>query len=267
MNVFELTGGQVPLLVSFPHAGTEIPRTIADTLTETAFEREDTDWHLPRLYEFVRFLGASTLVAKVSRYVIDLNRPPQDESLYPGRDTTGLVPRDTFRRVPLYRDGAMLTASDIAERRERYWRPYHEALGFELARLRARHGIVLLWDAHSIASVLPRLFDGRLPDLNLGTVDRASCDPDLQLTIADVMAGQSEFTSVVDGRFKGGYITRHYGKPREGIHAVQLEMTKCSYMDEQAPFGFDEQRAARIRPLLERMVVSALSWTRRRARP
>ncbi len=266
MTVFELNGGQVPLLVSFPHAGTVIPARIAESMTPAAFEREDTDWHLPRLYEFVRFLGASTLVATMSRYVIDLNRPPEDVSLYPGRDTTGLVPRDTFRHQPLYRDGATLTEGEIALRREQYWRPYHEALGFELARLRARHGIVLLWDAHSIASELPRLFEGQLPDLNLGTADRASCAGDLELTLADLMAAQDDFTSVVNGRFKGGFITRHYGKPHEGIHAVQLEMTKCSYMDEQAPFDYDEARAARVRPLLERLVVSALSWTKRRGR-
>ncbi|HEX6364449.1 MAG TPA: N-formylglutamate amidohydrolase, partial [Albitalea sp.] len=179
-EVCTLEAGTAPLLVSFPHAGTEIPREIERRMTPAALLRADTDWHLPQLYAFARTSGASLLVPRLSRYVIDVNRPPEDTNLYPGQDTTGLVPLDTFRKEPLYRPGEAPGPAEIAERRERWWKPYHDALEAELERLRVAHGAVVLWDAHSIASVLPRFFEGRLADLNLGTADGRSCAPPVQ---------------------------------------------------------------------------------------
>ncbi|CAG1016441.1 N-formylglutamate deformylase [Burkholderiaceae bacterium] len=253
-DICALTEGTLALLVSFPHAGTYIPASMARRMTPEALQRADTDWHLPQLYGFVREMGASTLVPQCSRYVIDLNRPPEDSSLYPGQDTTGLVPVDTFRKQPIYLPGEEPTAAEIAERRELYWKPYHDALEAELARLHAAHGAVVLWDAHSIASVLPRFFEGRLPDLNLGTADGRSCATAVQAAAEAVLRAQRDYTHVTNGRFKGGYITRHYGRPQEGIHALQLEMCHATYMDEAAPFAYRADLAARVQPVLARLL-------------
>ena len=249
-----LTPGTIPLLVSFPHVGTDIPPSIARRMTSAGLLRADTDWHLPQLYDFVRAMGASTLVPRYSRYVIDLNRPPEDSNLYPGQDTTGLVPIDTFRKEAIYLAGEEPGEDEIAERRESYWRPYHDALSAELARLRTVHGHAVLWDAHSIASVLPRFFEGRLPDLNLGTADGRSCAPAVQAAAEAVLNAQAEFTHVSNGRFKGGYITRQHGRPDEGIHALQMEMCHATYMDEPAPFAYRPELAARVQPLLQHML-------------
>lgn len=249
-DVYSLHRGTRPLLVSFPHAGTEIPQDIAARMTPEALLRADTDWHLPRLYAFAEALGASLLVPRHSRYVIDLNRPPEDTNLYPGRDTTGLVPLDTFRKQPLYRDGQAPGADEVQARRAIWWQPYHDALRDELERLSAVHGHVVLWDAHSIASVLPRFFEGKLPDLNLGTADGRSCAPAVQAAAEAVLAAQSRYTHVSNGRFKGGYITRHYGAPARGVHALQMEMCHGTYMDEPAPFDYRPDLAAHVQPLL-----------------
>jgi N-formylglutamate deformylase len=253
-----LTRGTLPLVVSFPHAGTDIPPSIARRMTEAALLRADTDWHLPELHGFVREMGASTLVPGHSRYVIDLNRPPDDTNLYPGQDTTGLVPLDSFRKEPLYRPGEAPGEAEIAERRELYWKPYHDALEDELARLRAAHGSVVLWDAHSIASELPRFFEGRLPDLNLGTADGRSCAPAVQRAAEAVLQSQREFSHVSNGRFKGGYITRRYGSPADGVHALQMEMCHATYMDEAPPFRYRPDLAARVQPLLRRMLAAVV---------
>ena len=253
-NVFTLTPGTAPLLVSFPHAGTVIPDALAARMTPQALQRADVDWHLPQLYAFAREIGASTLEAHFARHVIDLNRPPQDTSLYPGQDVTGLLPLDTFRKEPLYRPGEAPDAAETLERRARYWHPYHDALRAELDRLRARHGAVVLWDAHSIVSVLPRFFDGRLPDLNLGTAEGRACAPRLQKAVEAVMREQPRFSHVSNGRFKGGYITRQYGEPDAGIHALQLEMCQSTYMNETAPFAYRPDLAGSVQPLLQRML-------------
>ncbi len=260
-DTYELTRGTTPLLVSFPHVGVEIPDDIARPMTPVALRRADTDWHLPRLYDFLRELGASTLAARYSRYVIDLNRPPEDTNLYPGRDTTGLVPFDTFHREPLYR-GALPDAEEVTARRERFWRPYHDALAMELARLKVEHGVAVLWDAHSIASVLPRFFDGKLPDLNLGTANGAGCAPALQSAVESALQSQGVYTWVANGRFTGGYITRRYGQPKEDVHALQLEMCQCTYMNESAPFAFRDDLADDIRPILRALLENVLRWAK-----
>ena len=257
VEVCTLTPGTAPLLLSFPHVGTRLPPDIAARLTPAALQLADTDWHLPLLYDFAQELGASTIVARYSRYLIDLNRSPEDADLYPGQDTTGLVPLDTFRREPLY-FGAAPDEKEVAARRERFWRPYHDALAGELARLKHEHGRVLLWDAHSIASELPRFFEGRLPDLNLGTASGASCTPAIQKAIEAVLGAQTDFTWVANGRFKGGFITRQYGAPVSGVHAVQMEMSQRIYMNESMPFEFREPPAKLVRPVLREAMRAAM---------
>jgi N-formylglutamate deformylase len=263
--MFTLRRGSAPLLVSFPHAGTEIPPELAARMTPEALQRADVDWHLPQLYAFVQAMGASTIAAQCARHVIDLNRPPEDASLYPGQDVTGLLPLDTFRKQPLYLPGQAPDAAEAPDRVARYWRPYHDALRGELDRLRALHGAVVLWDAHSIASRLPRFFDGKLPDLNLGTADGRACAPALQAAAEGAMAAQTQFTHVSNGRFKGGYITRHYGRPDTGVHALQLEMCQSTYMDESAPFGYRADLAAQVQPLLQRMLDAVMQARPKRA--
>jgi N-formylglutamate deformylase len=256
--MYAFTPGTAPLLVSFPHAGTEIPPEIAARMTPQALQLADVDWHLPQLYAFVRAMGASTIAARFARHVIDLNRPPEDTSLYPGQDVTGLLPLDTFRKEPLYRPGQAPDAAETQERRARYWQPYHDALAAELERLRALHGTGVLWDAHSIASRMPRFFEGKLPDLNLGTAEGRACAPVLQAAVEGVMNAQSAYTHVSNGRFKGGHITRHYGQPERGIHALQLEMCQSTYMNETAPFAYRPDLAAQVQPLLQRILSAVM---------
>jgi N-formylglutamate deformylase len=261
MDPFTFRAGATPLLVSMPHVGTYLPPDLAARMTRDARILPDTDWHLERLYDFLDALGASVLVATHSRYVVDLNRPPDNASLYPGQDTTGLVPVDTFARAAVYRDGAVPDDAEVALRVERFWRPYHAQLGRELDRLRVAHGYALLWDAHSIASRVPRFFAGRLPDLNLGTAGGRSCAPGIIERVAEIAQRAAGYTAVLNGRFKGGYITRRYGQPNARVHAIQLELAEITYMDEAPPFAFDPARAARLRPvlraMLERMLVAA----------
>jgi N-formylglutamate deformylase len=257
---FTLHRGTAPLLVSLPHCGTMIPEALRGRYVPRALQVEDTDWHLARLYDFARELGASLLVPRHSRYVIDLNRPPDDAPMYPGANNTELCPTRFFTGDPLYRLGEEPPPAEVDARRETYWRPYHEALAGELARLRGTHGHATLFDGHSIHPQLPWLFEGTLTDLNLGTASGASCDPALRARLAHVLERQDRYTQVVDGRFKGGYITRHYGRPGDGIHAVQLEMTWSCYMDEQAPWGYREDRAEQVQPVLRELLATLRDW-------
>lgn len=257
MEIFTLHKGTLPLLVSVPHDGTFVPDDIAARLTPQARRVPDTDWHIARLYEFARGLGASMIVPTHSRYVVDLNRSEDDVSLYPGQNTTGLCPVVRFSGEPVYRDGQEPTSDEIAARVETYWRPYHEALRGELARIRAEHGRAVLWEGHSIRGELPFLFEGRLPDMNLGTADGSSCSPGLQERLEAVLAAQDEYDFVVNGRFKGGHITRHYGDPVAGVEAVQMETSQRAYMDEET-FEYDEAKAARAQVLLRRMLEAVL---------
>jgi N-formylglutamate deformylase len=259
---FSFKAGTLPLLVSMPHAGTDIPDDVAASLMPCAAARADTDWHLPELYGFLDEMGASRLSARWSRYLIDLNRPPENTNLYPGQDTTGLCPVDTFGRERLYRQGMEPDEAEVNRRLERYWRPYHVQLRAELERLLAEHGRVVLWDAHSIASRVPRFFDGRLPDLNFGTADGKSCSQQLEGAMIKLVDSQDQFSFVFNGRFKGGHITRHYGNPAGGVHAIQLEMAQCLYMDEAAPFGYRPDLAGQVQPLLRELLTAAVKWVR-----
>ena len=258
--VFDFHAGTAPLLISMPHAGTYVSPEVAARFTESARQVPDTDWHLPRLYACARELGASVLAANYSRFVVDQNRPPDDASLYPGQRVTGLCPLDTFGDEPVYQKGQEPDAQEVAQRRDAIWRPYHQQLEQELARLVALHGRVVLWDAHSIRSVVPRFFEGRLPDLNFGTADGSSCGPALSARLMAVAQADGRYSSVLNGRFKGGYITRHYGRPDVGIHAIQLEMAQCCYMQEQWPFDYQEESARRVQPLIERLLREALAF-------
>jgi len=254
MQPFKFRRGRTPLLVSMPHPGTYIPKDQLDRMTSAARALPDTDWHLEPLYDFLDELGASVLVATHSRYVVDLNRSPDNANLYPSQDTTGIVPVDTFHKEPLYASKAPDEA-EVTERIEKYWKPYHARLAEELQRLKRQFGYALLWDAHSIFSEVPRFFHGRLPDFNLGTADGKSCAPGIGEKLLEVLKNHS---AVLNGRFKGGYITRTYGNPAQNVHAVQLELSEATYMDEAAPYPLREDLAARLRPqlrvLLERSV-------------
>jgi N-formylglutamate deformylase len=251
---YKFRAGRTPLLVSMPHTGTYVPEHLRQRLTPAAQALPDTDWHLERLYDFLDAAGASVLVATHSRYVVDLNRPPDGSNLYPGQDTTGLVPVDTFHKQPFYLPGEEPSASETQDRIRHYWKPYHEKLATELERLRRHHGVALLWDAHSIFSVVPRFFQGRLADFNLGTAGGRSCDAFVGKGLLSLLQGDPGFTSVLDGRFKGGYITRTYGNPAGGVQAVQLELSEATYMDERAPYAFREDLAARVRPHLRALI-------------
>jgi len=261
---FRFRAGTRPLLISMPHVGTWLPPQLAARLSDDARQVPDTDWHLERLYDFADELGASVLVATHSRYVVDLNRPPDGSSLYPGQSVTGLCPVDGFDGAPLYVRGDVPDEAEIAARREAVWEPYHRQLAEELARIKARHGMAALWDAHSIRSVLPRFFEGRLPDLNLGTANGASCDPALARRLLEIAGEAGGFSAVLNGRFTGGYITRHHGQPAEGVHAVQLEMTQCSYMQEALPFDYLPEVAQRVQPHVRRMLEAVLDFVQRK---
>lgn len=258
---FHFHQGDIPLLISMPHVGTTIPAEVRAQLTPVAEQLTDTDWHLPLLYNMTNELGASVIHAEYSRYVIDLNRSSDDSNLYPGQDTTGLCPVDTFAKQALYVDGKVPDAAEVQRRIQQYWLPYHQQLQAELERLRAKHGIAILWDAHSIASQVPRFFQGKLPDLNFGTADQRSCADGMQQALEETMqTTESGFSHIFNGRFKGGYITRHYGQPAQNIHAVQLEMSQCIYMDEAAPYSYRADLAAQVQPLLRSLIGACQIW-------
>jgi N-formylglutamate deformylase len=257
----EVRRGEAPLLLSLPHTGTDIPDSIEWRLATPGIGRKDTDWRIDRLYEFARELDATTVRTRLSRTVIDVNRDPSGASLYPGRATTELVPTTTFDGDALYRLGEQPDAAEVERRRAAYFDPYHQALRAELARLRAADPRVILWDAHSIRSRVPRLFLGELPVLNLGTDEGRSCDPALREMLCAMCAG-SGFPWIADGRFKGGWITRHYGRPEDGVHAVQMEIAQCGYMDEDRPVAWDPARAAPLQAVLRRMLEAVVVWAR-----
>lgn len=257
--VFTLTRGTRPLLVSMPHCGSALPPELVPDYVPRALATEDTDWHMPLLYAFAERLGASVIVPHYARYVIDLNRPPDDAPMYPGASNTELCPTRFFTGDDLYQPGRAPDASAKQQRLAQYWRPYHDALAGELARLRAAHGRVLLWDAHSIRSEIPWLFEGRLPDLNVGTANGQAADARIAQAVMGACQAHPHFSHVLNGRFKGGYITRHYGQPSQGVHAVQLEMCQSLYMREAPPYDYLPETAQAIVPVLQAMVSAGLT--------
>ncbi len=259
---FSLHRGDSPLMVSMPHVGTEIPDALRERYVPRALGVEDADWHLHRLYDWLPALGASVIQPRCSRYVIDLNRPPDDAPMYPGASNTELCPTRFFDGSPLHREGQAPPAAERQRLRAEYWQPYHDALAGELERIRTAHGYVLLWDAHSIRSVIPWLFEGVLPDLNIGTADGAAAHPSVGEAVKAAAAAHTGYTHALNGRFKGGFITRHYGDPARGVQVVQLEMCQCTYMSEQAPYDYDEARARRVQPVVRGMMDAAIAACR-----
>jgi formiminoglutamase len=257
------TSGDAPLIISIPHAGTVIPGDVTG-LTSREQAVQDADHHVDQLYAFASDLGATVLHSHISRTVIDLNRDPTGQSLYPGQATTGLCPETTFDGQPLYRSGAEPDAAEIDRRRTAYFDPYHAALAGQIARLRARHPAIVLYDAHSIRSRVARLFDGELPQFNIGSFNGASCAPELTSAVAARCVGE---TYVVNGRFKGGWITRHYGAPERGVHAVQMELAIRGYADEAGPWPppWDAARAAPLQAKLHAILTSCLDFAKGRS--
>lgn len=252
-DVYHFRQGSTPLLISVPHDGRAVPYETDRRMTKAGKTLPDTDWFVARLYDFAGELGASVLVANFSRYVVDLNRSADDEELYPGQVKTGLCPQQTFAGDDIYVDEGV-SDEEREARVERYWRPYHDKIRNTLDALHKEHGYALLWDAHSIPSVVPRLFEGELPHLNLGSDDGASCSPALATAVVAAVEA-SELSSVHNGRFKGGFITRHYGDPGAGYHALQLEIAQRAYMDEQSVV-FDDEKANHLRGTLTRMLTA-----------
>lgn len=255
---FDFRRGTTPLLISMPHPGTLLPAEFAVLLTPVAATLPDTDWHIPRLYDFAAALGASILTARYSRFVIDLNRPEDDAALYQTA-TTGLYPDILFDGKSIFRPGAARPAALKDAAKEQIWRPYHGKLMAELNRIKGEFGHAVLLDAHSIRGEVPRLFDGSLPDFNIGTNDGASCAKGLSDRLAAVcdIAG---YRHVVNGRFKGGHITRNYGQPKHGVHAIQLELAQRTYMNEAPPFAYRPDLAEQVQPILKRFVQALIDW-------
>ncbi len=258
MSIFSLHEGAAPLIISIPHAGTVVPDEIKARMTREALRLPDTDWHIPQLYDFAAAMGVTIVSAHYSRYVIDLNRPPDNAALYPGQTKVSLCPDETFEGEKIYKDGAEPDGQEVAQRLEKYWRPYHDELRQQIERLKQEHGYAVLYDAHSIKGDLPRLFEGRLPDINLGTAKGISCAPDMEQA-AYKAAQDCSYGSILNGRFIGGYITRHYGDPAHDVHALQMELVRENYMNE-SDFSFDEGRAQNLRVALKSVLQSVLDW-------
>lgn len=241
--------GDGPLILAMPHTGTFVPPAIMARLNARGQVLADTDWHIDRLYAGLA-PGATVVRATFHRYVIDANRPPDGASLYPGQNTTGLVPETDFDGHPIWTHPP--TESERAQRRRDFHAPYHAALTAQIDRVRARHGVAILYDCHSIRSRIPFLFDGRLPDFNIGTAGGSSCAPEIEALVAQRCAEARGFTSVLNGRFKGGWTTRHYGQPGQGVHAVQMELAQITHLaSESPPFAYDATRADPLRRHLD----------------
>jgi N-formylglutamate deformylase len=261
MDKFHYIPGNVPVVVSIPHVGTHVPPAILERFTPAAKQLPDTDWHVDRLYAFAKEMGVHMVVATHSRYVVDLNRATDGQSLYPGKFTTGLCPATLFNGDPLYLEGKEPDKEEIDKRINDYWRPYHNQLNHLLRDLQQSSKRVVLFDAHSICSRVPTLFEGRLPDLNFGTADGASVDKKLSEALVESVQ-RSRYSVVLNGRFKGGYITRNYGAPDKGIHAVQLELAQVNYMNEEHPFAYDEAKAAQLQVVLKEALLLVVQWAR-----
>ncbi len=260
--------GDAPLLLSMPHTGTELD-AFESRYVSPWLARKDADWWVDKLYDFARDLGATIVRATLSRSVIDVNRDPSGVSLYPGQATTELCPTTTFDGEPLYKDGHAPEAADIADRRARFFDPYHVALAAETARLRALHPRVVVYDCHSIRSEVPRLFEGPLPNFNIGTNSGKSCAPALTAAV-EAACAKTAFTHVTNGRFKGGFITRSLGKPEAGVHAIQMELACRGYLREIAgpvaegawPAAYDETFAAPMRAALKDILEACLAFAK-----
>ncbi|MDI1227899.1 MAG: N-formylglutamate deformylase [bacterium] len=259
MKRFNVIRGDSPLLISIPHMGTFLPPDVKQRMTPAALQLSDTDWHVDKLYWFAQDMGISMLMATHSRYVIDLNRPQDDQHLYPGQVKTGLCPLETFDGEKLYQEGEEPDEIEKLNRVATYWLPYHEAIEAELARIKERHGYAILYDAHSIRTEVPRLFDGKLWDLNLGTAHNKTCAPEMAAAALEA-AGSGGYSSILNGRFVGGNITRHYGQPQNDVHSIQMELTWGNYMNETQPYLYRPDKAEKLQPVLKNVLQALLDW-------
>jgi formiminoglutamase len=272
MDWLSVTRDEAPLLLSLPHAGTEIPAALEARLASPWLGRRDADWWTDRLYDFAARLGATVVRTRISRTVIDVNRDPSGASLYPGLATTELCPTTTFDGEALYKSGEAPDAAEISRRSAQFHAPYHAALAAEIARLRERHPHIVVYDCHSIRSRIPRLFEGELPVFNIGTNSGMSCDERLTRAVEAACAA-TPFSRVINGRWKGGFITRHYGRPGAGVHALQMELCFRGYVDEPTgeinpqtwPPEYDAARAAPMRAALESVIAACLDFARQGA--
>ena len=251
--MIEVARGDGPIVLGLPHTGTQVPAEVRAGLNDVGRALADTDWHVERLYDGLR--GDVTSVrTRVHRYVIDVNRPPDGASLYPGQATTGLCPLTDFDGRPIHREGRAPDAAETEHRRAAYHAPYHAALAAELARVKAIHGVAILYDCHSIRSHIPHLFAGILPDFNIGTNLSTSCAPRVEAVVADRVAQAEGYSHVVNGRFRGGWTTRAYGQPDAGVHAIQMELAQATYMEETPPWRYLDPKAERLRGHLSRIL-------------
>ncbi|WP_461426619.1 N-formylglutamate deformylase [Gymnodinialimonas sp.] len=257
--MIEVIRGDSPLVLGLPHTGTHIPDDCLARLNDTGRAMADTDWHIHDLYAGL-VDGVSTVRTTVHRYVIDVNRDPAGHSLYPGQNTTGLCPLTDFDGVPIYREGEAPDTAEIARRSATYHAPYHAALSAELARVKARYGFAILYDCHSIRSQIPFLFDGTLPDFNIGTNKGTTCAPEITEAVHRICQGTQGYTSVLNGRFKGGWTTRHYGQPAQGVHAIQMELAQSTYMQEASPWTYAKDRARALRAPLKTILTTLSDW-------
>ena len=256
MTPVETTRGTSPVILGLPHTGTHVPLDIRERLNDEGKKLRDTDWHIHTLYDGL-LPEATTVRATFHRYVIDANRDPSGESLYPGQTTTGLIPRIDFDDRPIWRDGMEPDAAETQRRVREFHAPYHAALAAEIARVKALHGIAVLYDCHSIRPVIPYLFDGVLPDFNVGTDNGRTCDPRIEQATFGVCERAEGYTSILNGRFRGGWTVRHYGRPEEGVHAIQMELTQSTHLADTAEtFAYDPARAGRLRPHLAEILNS-----------
>lgn len=254
MSIFEITQGTSPVILAFPHTGTQVPPAIWDRLNDNGRLLADTDWHIHELYAGL-LPDATTVRATFHRYVIDANRDPSGASLYPGQNTTELVPRTDFDNAAIWKDGEEPTEADIRQNLADFHAPYHVALAGEIERVKAIHGVAVLYDCHSIRSLVPFLFEGRLPDFNIGTDTGRTCDRRIEMATAEVAANAQGYTSILNGRFKGGWTTRHYGKPESGVHAIQMELAQITHLASEAPpFAYDVEKAERLRTHLREIL-------------
>lgn len=260
MSLVEITQGDSPVILGLPHTGTGIPPDCLSRLNERGRAMADTDWHIHTLYAGL-LEGATTVRTTIHRYVIDANRDPSGASLYPGQNTTGLCPQTDFDGKPIYLAGQSPDAAETERRRAAYHAPYHAALAAELMRVRSIHGHAILYDCHSIRSQIPYLFSGTLPDFNIGTNSGASCAPGIETAVANICAAAPGYTSITNGRFKGGWTTRRYGRPAEGLHTIQMELAQSTYMAEAPPWAYDAARANRLRAHLETILTTLAHWS------
>lgn len=264
----EITRGSSPVILGLPHTGTHVPPDIWDGLNDEGQKLRDTDWHIHRLYDGL-LPDVTTVRATFHRYVIDANRDPSGASLYPGQNTTGLIPLIDFDERPLWKSGAEPDEGETARRLDAFHRPYHDALAAEIERVKALHGIVVLYDCHSIRSVCPFLFEGRLPDFNIGTNGGVTCAAQFEEATVAVCKAAENYSTILNGRFRGGWTTRHYGRPSDNVHAIQMELAQATHLASEAPpFAYDTGKAEKLRlhlrAILKRLETIALSNAKQR---